>query len=165
MELVDIFDRRRTPQGRVKERHDLADGEYRISVHIWIIDGDKILVQQRSLSSHRFAGLWSQTAGGVDAGESSLDACKRECMEELGLSITDQDISFVGSYARTNDIVDIFAVEHEIDLAKLVKQDSEVNDIRMLTLDEFDRMIDSGLVVPSIDPSYTYFKNYLKMYR
>lgn len=165
MEYVDIYDRRREKTGRTKERHELEEGEYRLSAHIWILDKGKMLVQQRALTSKRFAGLWSQTAGGVDAGETSLQACVRECKEEVGLDVKKENITYVGSFEREKDIVDIFLVEQKVNVKKLVRQESEVNAIKMVTFEEFDKMIENGEVVPSINPSYHLLKNFVKNYR
>lgn len=165
MELVDIYDKKREKTGKKKDRHDLINGEYRISAHVWILDNNKLLIQQRALHSKRFPGLWSQTAGGVDANETSLQACVRECREEIGLNVKQDNIFYVGSYARTNDIVEIYLIEQEVDLKKLTMQKSEVNAIKMVTFDEFDKMISNGEVVPSINPSYEMTKNYIKQYK
>lgn len=165
MEMVELYDRRREKTGQVCERHSVPAGLFRLSVHVWILDKDKLLVQQRSLTSKHFAGLWSQTAGGVNAGESSLQTVLRECDEELGLKIDKNEPTYIGSYARTNDIVDIYLVERAINLDKLVLQESEVNAAQLVTFQEFDDMIASGQVVPSINPSLEYLKNYLKLYK
>ena len=47
---------------------------------------------------------------------------------------------------------------------ELVLQEEEVADAKLVTLDEFDSMIDSGLIVPSINPSYYLMKNYVEQY-
>ncbi len=165
MENVDIYDRRKESTGIVKDRHDVQQGEYRLSAHIWILDKEKFLIQQRALNTKKFPGLWSQTAGAVDAGESSLQACIRECQEELGLVVNKEEITYVGSYTRVRDIVEIFLVEKTIDINNLILQENEVNSVEMVDFDKFEEMILRGEVVPSINPSYTYFKTYVKEFK
>lgn len=165
MEAVDIYNQTREKTGVVKDRHDVQTGEYRLSAHVWILDQDKLLIQQRAFTSKKFQGLWSQTAGGVLAGETSLQACIRECQEEIGLSVDKKEITYIGSYTRVNDIVDIFLIETKIDINKLTLQEDEVNAVKMVSFEEFETMIARGEVVPSINPSYQYFKTYLKEYR
>jgi 8-oxo-dGTP pyrophosphatase MutT (NUDIX family) len=46
-------------------------------------DGD-ILVLRRSFNEANFGGHWALPGGGVDAGESPIDAAKREAREEIG---------------------------------------------------------------------------------
>lgn len=165
MELVNIFNKRRENTNIVKDRHDVQPGEYRISVHIWILNEDKMLIQQRVFTTKKFPGLWSQTAGGVEKDESSLQACKRECLEELGLNVSDDEITYVGSYTRLRDIVDIFLVETKIDINKLTLQNDEVNAVKLVSFNEFEQMIKNNEVVPSINPSYEYFKNYINEFK
>ena len=90
--------------------------------------------------------MWSQTGGGVLVNESSKETAKRESKEELNLEIEENEIYYIGSYVRKKDIVDVWLVKKEIDI------------------DKFDNMIEKGLVVPSINPSYLLVKNYYENY-
>lgn len=166
MEEVDIYNKKREKTGIVKERHELEKGEYRISAHIWIIDdNNKLLIQKRALTEKKFPGKWSQTGGGVFSGESSLDTVKRETKEELSLEVYDNEISYIGSYIRKRDIVDIWLVEKNINVADLKLQEEEVAEAKWVTFDEFEQMIEKGEVVPSINPSYLLVKNYYNTYK
>ena len=87
MENVDIFNKRREKLGNIKERGKLGKNEYSISVHVWLLEDDKLWIQQRSNEKKIFPGLWEQSGGGVISGETSLEAVKRETKEELGDNI------------------------------------------------------------------------------
>lgn len=166
MEKVDIYDRKREKIGIEKERNSLQKGEYRISAHIWIVDeNNKLLIQKRSLTEDKFPGMWSQTGGGVLAGESSLDTVIRETKEELNVEAGKDEITFIGSYIRKKDIVDIWLVEKDINISDLKLQEEEVAEAKLVTFDEFDKMIEMGEVVPSINPSYFLLKNYYNNYK
>lgn len=79
MEKVNVYNRNREITDKIKERNSLEKGEYRISVHIWIINSkSELLIQQRLETSKKFPSMWSQTGGGVLAGETSKEAVKRE---------------------------------------------------------------------------------------
>ncbi len=54
---------------------------------------DKILLLQRALNCSS-PGLWCEPGGKRDAGESSLDAGKREILEETGIDISQEVVSF-----------------------------------------------------------------------
>ena len=85
MEMVEIYNRFREKTGQIKERKELKEGEYRISVHIWILDSqNRILIEKRSEKEDKFPGMWAQVGGGVKAGETSKDTVFQECKEELG---------------------------------------------------------------------------------
>lgn len=167
MDKVNIYNRNREMTDKVKDRNNLGEGEYRISTHIWIIDEENnLLVQKRTANSRKFPNMWSQTGGGVLAGENSKETVKRESKEELNLEVKDDEIYYIGSYVRKKDIVDVWVVkkEEQIEIKNLKLQQEEVADVKMVTFQEFDEMIKSGIVVPSINPSYYLVKNYLKNY-
>ena len=96
MENVDIFNKRREKLGNIKERGKLGKNEYSISAHVWLLEDDKLWIQQRSNEKKIFPGLWEQSGGGVISGETSLEAVKRETKEELGLDIQDEEITYIG---------------------------------------------------------------------
>lgn len=165
MENVDIYNKARKYIGKTTDRDNLKEGEYRISVHIWILIQKKILIQKRTSNKKIFPNLWEQTGGGVLAGENSIDAAKRETREELKINISDSELTYVGSYTRINDIVDIWLVEKDIDIKNIVMQKEEVQEVRLVSLQELDKMIERKEVVPTINPSYYLIKNYLNTYK
>lgn len=166
MEKVDIYNRFREHTGKTKGRKEVEAGEYRISTHIWVKDLEgKILVLKRSEKEDKFPGMWAQVGGGVVAGDTSKETVVKECLEELNLTVEENNMYYVGSYIRTRDIVDVWLVEQDIDVSKLVFQEDEVADAKLVTMEEFDHMIAQGIVVPSINPSYDLMKNYLKQYK
>lgn len=165
MEYVDVYNRLRESQGYTKPRKEIQEGEYRISVHIWIINGKgEILVQKRSEHEDKFPGYWAQTGGGVKAGATSKDTVCEECNEELGITVRDDEIYYVGSYTRTRDIVDIWMVTKNVDITSLTIDTREVAETKFVSFDGFDKMIEDNIVVPSINPSYLLLKNYLAQY-
>ena len=138
--------------------------EYSISVHVWLLEEDKLWIQQRSNEKKMFPGLWEQSGGGVMSGENSLEAVKRETKEELGLEIKDDEITYIGSYTRVKDIVDIWLIQRLFSKDKITLQNEEVENIKKVTFEEFDKMIENGEVVPTINTSYNLLKNYYNVY-
>jgi len=51
-----------------------------------IVRGRALLAQQRAYPP-ALAGLWELPGGRVEAGESDVDAVRRECVEELGVTV------------------------------------------------------------------------------
>lgn len=51
-----------------------------------IVRGDALLAQQRAYPPST-AGLWELPGGRVEPGESDVDAVRRECVEELGVTV------------------------------------------------------------------------------
>ena len=165
MEKVEIYNRLRENTGKVKCRNELVNGEYRISIHIWVKDrNDKILIEKRSEKEDKFPGYWAQVGGGIKEGDTSKETVFKECKEELNLTIKEENLFYVGSYIRTKDIVAVWMVSQDIDISKLVLKEDEVADVKLVSLDEFDKMIEQNIVVPSINPSYNLFKNFYNNY-
>ena len=166
MEQVDVYNRFREKTGYVKGRKELNEGEFRISVHIWIIDKqNRILIEKRSEKEDKFPGMWAQVGGGVKTGYNSKTTVFKECEEELNYSVKEENLFYIGSYIRTKDIVDVWMIQQNVDINDLKLQEDEVEDVKLVTFEEFDRMIDGGKVVPSINPSYTLMKNYNNCYK
>lgn len=164
MEKVDIYNNRRENMNYFKERGKLEEGEYSLSVHVWILDGENIWIQKRSADKKIFPNLWEQSGGGVISGETSLDAVKRETFEELGISLNNNEITYIGSYARVQDIVDVWMIQKKLEQENIKMQQEEVANIKSVTFEEFDEMIKNGEVVPTINPSYSLLRNYFKIY-
>lgn len=93
-ELFDIYLEDGTKTGIQKERSKVhTDGDLHASVHIWIIQDGKILLQKRRMDKDSFPGcLDAASTGHVDAGEDFLTAAVREVKEELGLTILPQTL-------------------------------------------------------------------------
>lgn len=165
MEQVDVYNRFREKTGYVKGRKELNEGEFRISVHIWIIDQqNRILIEKRSEKEDKFPEMWAQVGGGVKTGDTSKITVLKECKEELNYTVKEENLFYIGSYIRTKDIVDVWMVNQDIDIDTLKLQEDEVADVKLVTFEEFDKMIENGKVVPSINPSYSLMKNFNNCY-
>ncbi len=163
-EIVDIYNNKREKLNITRERKMIKNGEYRLSVHVWIMKDNKIWIQKRDSNKKIFPNLWEQSGGGVISGETSKDAAIRECKEELNINISDDELVYIGSYLRVNDIVDIWLVNKNLNNEEIVLEEGEVSNIKFVTFDEFDKMIENNEVVPTINPSYKLLKNYCNIY-
>ena len=165
MELVDRFDKRKEPLYKVTDRDEKAPGEYGQSVHVWIINENKeFLIQKRASSKKRFSNMWSLTAGAVDSGESSLEGAIREAKEELGIDIDKENMEFMLCLKRSNSFLDIWLVRQNIDLKDIVMQKEEVSDVKWVTKDEFEKMIDNNEVAGTVNLYFDMFINLLEKY-
>ena len=165
MEKVDVYNKKREKVGKIVDRNNIGKDEYRLSVHIWIANQDKILIQKRTSNKKIFPNLWEQTGGGVLAGETSISAVKRESKEELNIDVSDNELTYIGSYVRVNDIVDIWLIEKDLNIENCSLQKEEVADAKLVTFNEFENMIENNEVVPTINPSYNLLKNYFMTYK
>ena len=158
MELVDKYDNKRRPLNKTGERMEKVDGEYRLSTHIWIINSNGILIQKRAHEKKKNPDKWSIHGGAVDAGENSLEAAIRETKEEIGITLSEDDLELMLSYKRKFTITDIFLCHKEISLDEITLQKSEVQDIKYVSFEELEKIISNGDFANNIEEHYSFFK-------
>ena len=151
MELVDKFDNKRRALGIVRERKEKVPGEYRQSMHCWIInDKGQFLIQKRSDTKDSYPGYWAVTGGGTDSGETTLDTVFRECKEELGLNVEADNLELIMVIKRKVTFIDIYLWKANIDLKDVVMQEEEVQDVKWATYEEIKKMAEAGEFAPNV---------------
>ena len=162
MEMVDKYNNKRQALNKVTERNVKIDGEYRQSVHTWIQNSKgEFLIQTRTPNKNHFPNMWSQTGGGVDTGETPLQAALRECKEELGIDINTNNIELILSFRRKYDFVDVWLVKQDVDISTLKLQEDEVADVKWATIEEIRDLMKSGNLAKSINIYFDMFLNLL----
>ena len=137
---------------------DIPKDRYVRAVRIFIENSEgKFLIQKRSKNRDDKYGT---TGGHPKFGENSLDGMITEVKEELGLSITKDDIILATKVRRNNDINDIYYMKKDInDLSKLRLQKEEVDDVYWLSVDEIEDINKSDDMLES---HYYFFKKILE---
>ena len=99
MERVDIYDQDGNRTGKVIARGEaLQEGEYLLTVGIWIVDrDDRIFLTKRSMEKSFAPGKWENTSGHVQAGEDCVHAILRELWEETGIEAGEGQLTLLGS--------------------------------------------------------------------
>lgn len=122
-------------------------GTWHRAAHVWIVSGDRVLLQRRALTKENWPGKWDvSVAGHVGAGESAVDAAIREAREELGIEIDASDLAHIGTLREQcvlnggsyidNEIHEIFLVRRTIDVTALTLDRLEVAEVTLAGLDE-----------------------------
>lgn len=152
-EMIDIYDQDRKLTGITIPREGafLTKGQYMLYVLALIEDPKgRFLITQRSMDKHWGAGWWEVTGGGVRAGESSLQALRREVPEEVGLDLGDLTASPVYSYENEdlkrgdNYFVDIYHLHLDFTEQDVSLVDGEAIDFCLATWDEIGELAKSG---------------------
>lgn len=161
MEYVKIYNNKHESQNYKKERHELESGEYRLSVFTWIMNSNKeILIQQRTKETKKLPNMWgASSAGGNSEDETIFETAIRETKEEIDINITKEDLIFIGNYKRINDFVEVFLVNKDIDISKLVFDSKEVQDIKWISIEQFENMLKNKEAIRS---GYDIFKMYIE---
>ena len=152
MEMWDVYDKDKKLTGKIMPRNEwhMQPGEYYLSV-LGVIrrpDG-RFLITQRVMTKAWAAGWWEVPGGGVKAGESSLEAVRREVFEETGIDVANAEGGYQFCYSRENPgqnyIVDIYRFEMDVDESDLKLQPEETQNGRFATLDEIKELAAKGV--------------------
>lgn len=150
MEYVDILNDLGEKTGIVKERQSAKrDKNYTLGAHVWILNSNgQLLMQQRSLTKHNFPGMWDMTGGCVQAGETSLDAIKRELQEELGVAVKDAELEYLFRFPANRNskpmFLDIYLLVKDIELKSLQLQREEVINCGYFLLSKLEGYFENG---------------------
>lgn len=159
-EMIDVLDENGVKTGEVLTRKEVhKQGLWHKIIVIAIIDKDnQILMQQRSFTKDTNPGQWDISAAGhVSAGQAPLEAAVREINEEVGIRVEDKDLNYILTYKKESyvredykdkQIFDCYIAKvKEIDMDKIILQESEVADAKLVTKEEFKNMVESGNMV------------------
>lgn len=157
MELWDVYDINKNKTGKVIDRHSdkrLKEGEYHLVVEAIIINfKGEILLSKRAEGKQKYPLMWECTGGSCIKGETSLQSILREIREELGLNFKETEAIF---YKTLRDdeakyFKDIWLFRKDIELKGLRFIDGEVTDSKWVNVEEFEEMINSKEIVPTVD--------------
>lgn len=142
MELNDIYDKDRNSTGRVHVRNTKwAPGEYGLVVCVWVYDGKGNLLMTRRAPQKSFAHTWENSGGAARAGETSLQAIKRELFEETGIRAEERDFEFLSTTRDTHFFYDHYCLKAEVSLDEIVLQPGETDAVKWVNFAQVHEMI------------------------
>lgn len=164
MEIIDLYNNARQIVRTAEKHEPIPDGLNKVAVHIWVVNSKgEFLLQQRLATAKKLPNMWGQIGGGVQTGETSWDACVRECSEEMGLTPTLKNSILVGTWKRPNDFVDVWLVYSDVNVNDLKLQPSEVQNAKWASRQDIEQMQQNGTFIPSILPGLKMVYAYLDM--
>lgn len=146
-ERIDILNAEGAFTGKTAMKSEAhLKGWYHASVHVWVYtDQGEVLLQQRAFDKDTFPGYWDvSVAGHIGAGETALSSAQREVFEEIGLDLSPTDLKFQfqtysefrhGPEIMDREFHDVFLAKLKLPLSNLQKQESEVADIKLFSLE------------------------------
>ena len=124
----------------------IGERKYDIIVVLAFIQNSagKFLIQKRSKEK---GGLYGSTGGHPKAEETSLQGMITEIQEEIGLTVSENEIELI--YAGRQDtervFFDIYYLKKDFDINTLTLQKEEVESVEWLSISEIKQLIDKGL--------------------
>lgn len=151
MEYWDLYTRERQKTGELHIRGEqMPPGKYHLVVQVLLFNArGELLIQQRHKDKIGWPGLWDfSAAGSALAGDSSVDAAIREVQEELGVTLTPEELSPAMTLYGDCFFVDIYLVDRELEISALRLQETEVQAVRWVSEEEILRMVETGEFIP-----------------
>lgn len=154
MEFWDIYDSNKQRTGRTMKRNDwcLKDGEYHLTVlGVVATPEGKFLITKRVMTKSWAPGWWEVSGGGVQAGEESYEAVKREVLEETGLDVSNAQGGYQFTYKRENPgegdnyFVDVYRFVMDFDESDVKPQEAETDGFMLATVDEIRAFAKEGI--------------------
>ncbi len=148
-ELVDILDSEGNFIGKTALKSEAhRQGWFHPTIHVWFYTkGGKLLIQQRAKDKDTHPLLWDvSVAGHIGAGEKIEISAVREVQEEIGLTISTAELEKIGVFKSVHEhsehLIDCefhhtFLCELKVPLEGLRKQESEVEDLALISLLQF----------------------------
>ncbi|REE25698.1 isopentenyldiphosphate isomerase [Winogradskyella pacifica] len=170
-EFLDIVDKNGQPTGNTALKSEAhAKGLYHNTIHLWLYTSKgEILLQQRSHKKIIFPLLWDvSVAGHIDAGETFIEAALRETEEEIGLKLDPKHLDKIGTFLhetryadgkiQDNEFHQVYIAELTVPINALVKQESEVEALKLVTLKDFkDLLKQSETNMHFVASNYDYY--------
>lgn len=98
-------------------------------------------MQKRSDTVDNCPGEWATTGGSVQAGEEPLTTAVRELAEELGLTVSVEELQYCLMVRRKNAFCYVYVLKKDIPAESLILQKCEVAAAEWMTLEKIDRMV------------------------
>lgn len=152
MEIWDVYDENRVLTGKKVVRGiPMAQDEYHLVVHVWIMNSKKELLISKRTPNKTFPNMWECSGGSAVEGDSSMDAALREVEEEIGVVLDPERGRCLYTDKRQHhsfpDFRDVWLFEAEVELSELKFQEDEVSDAKWATMSEVRNMISDGTFI------------------
>ena len=151
-ERYDLYDVNRIALGRTHLRGTPPpEGTYHVVVAVWTInDEGKLLVTKRDAAKQTYPLTWENTCGCVQAGETSMEAVRRELFEETGIHADAGELKLLATETEEHAFIDTYLLLRSVPIEEIRLQAGETCDCRWVTAAELDEMIDRGLVAEPV---------------
>ncbi len=142
MEYLQVFDSNGKALNEKVSRQDkmtLPDDKYFMVSVIFIQNSEgKFLLQKTSKDR---GSCIATTGGHVSLGDDGLKTIIKECSEELGLSVLEEELIFISSSLFKKGIIETYYLKKDLNINSLVLQKSEVDGVDWYSINDINELI------------------------
>lgn len=158
-ELWDVYDSDRNKTQRVHRRGELlGEGDYHLTVHIWIKNSHGEFLITKRAPHKGFPNMWECTGGSAISGDDSLTAALREVKEETGLTLSPENGKIIHTYRMHDYFCDVWLFTEDHDLSEVILCPEETTDKMMANADTIRKMHAEGKFI-----NYSYIEKVLDL--
>jgi len=142
MEWNDIYDKDRNLTGRIHRRGTpWRTGEYGLVVCVWVYNDAGRLLLTRRAPEKSFSGTWENSGGAAKAGETSIQAIRRELFEETGIRAEESEFRLISTGRDRNTHYDFYCIRKNVSLEALTLLPGETDGARWVTFTQVHELI------------------------
>jgi mutator protein MutT len=142
MEWNDIYDAQRNLTGKRHRRGTRwRKGEYGLVVCVWVYDGHGKVLMTKRAPGKSFAGTWENSGGAAQAGETSLQAIRRELFEETGIQAEESEFELLETGRDDIAFYDYYCLHRQTPIEEVVLLPGETVDAKWVTFSQVHEMI------------------------
>ena len=145
MELLQVFDADKNMLNEYVERDKklkLPEGKYFMIILLFIQNNEgKFLIQKTSKEK---GSEYAVTGGHVTYKDDAITTCIKEAEEELGLTLSEDDLEEIDVLKHDVGYVAIYYLKKNIDINALTLQEDEVESISWMSTDEINNLINEN---------------------
>jgi mutator protein MutT len=142
VELNDVYDENRQLTGMVHRRGTpWKPGEYGLVVCVWVYDGRGKVLLTRRAKGKSFAGTWENSGGAALAGETSLQAIRRELFEETGIVAEESEFELLYADKDSHFLYDFYCLHRQVEIKDIKLLPGETDAVQWATFDQVHEMI------------------------
>jgi len=110
-------------------------------VCVWVYNDAGRLLLTRRAPEKSFSGTWENSGGAAKAGETSIQAIRRELFEETGIRAEESEFRLISTGRDRNTHYDFYCIRKNVSLEALTLLPGETDGARWVTFTQVHELI------------------------
>lgn len=145
LEIFDIYDLNGKVTGKTAVKGTKCTGnDYYLGVHVYIYNSNcEFLIQKRAGDKDFRPNQWEVLLEHAMTSEKGIDTAIRGVQEELGLTCSKEQFSFLSQivWKQFHHLIDIFFLQADISVNDIIIQTQELSEVKWISKEEMLAMV------------------------